>query len=244
MFSTHKRRGALVFRSARRLALGAMLSVGSLALVNAEAVGTQPATFVAHGKPVPASAHLATAMSATVLARAHRDWPNAVVVTSGVIDRPGDFVVAANNSAGYVRILAVERTTHDRQLTPTPASSNLSIPGAPVHAAAWSGCRGFWTNWYVFSGTSLAGVQSLNVGFCSNNSSVWKNWGPDCPFHSGAYFGGYDQGGWCGYGNGNPAMAGVNFWVSPYTTPFYKAWGYVRFDVYANGITHYYGSCC
>ena len=97
-------------------------------------------------------------------------------------------------------------------------------------AAAATGCQGFWRSYsltYWLSGT-------VNVGLCSNGSSTWSVWGPDCgvsiwPIYAWEFI---TNKTWCGvYNNrGTFVQPGENFTLNPYLTPWwplYICW--VRF---------------
>lgn len=137
-------------------------------------------------------------------------------------------------------------------LTPSVSTIANNPTGAllgGVQAAGSSnvGCRGYWLEWDIYDPLgSYSGAAHLNTGWCGNGTRVWQNWGPDCPFSAGAVYGGNDSGGWCGVVRNNTPdpESGSNWWVSPYTTPFYKRWGYQRMHVYTSGSYNWYGACC
>jgi hypothetical protein len=119
----------------------------------------------------------------------------------------------------------------------------------PATASGTVGCRGYWLTWDVDDdgNGNWVGSQDLNTGWCGDSTNVWVNWGPDCNYHNAtAYYGGHDSGGWCGiFKNDTPnPESGVNWYVSPYTTPFYKRWGYQRQHMYVSGAYNWYGYCC
>jgi hypothetical protein len=106
-------------------------------------------------------------------------------------------------------------------------------------------------HWMVFN-LYVLGIawfkQHTNFGLCWNGSTIWRNWGPDC-YGDGSVliFSGTDQGGWCGvYNNGGTFVEpGANFWVSAYSAPWAKRWGWIRYHYNAHGqLTSVNGSCC
>lgn len=116
----------------------------------------------------------------------------------------------------------------------------------PSTAAATT-CGGFWKTMTIQSVGSTTSVD-VNVGLCWNGSTIWRQWGPDCKVRtSPVLFGGTDQGGWCGvYNNGGTYVEpGANFWISAFSAPSWKRWGYMRYHVNRFGqVTKLWGSCC
>ena len=120
---------------------------------------------------------------------------------------------------------------------------------APTGADALAGCEGFWVTFkysIYFGSYSFDYIQDhLNGGFCSNGSTVTRDWGPDCYVTELAVWG--NDSNWCGNyrpsGSGDLQM-GHNFDVWPYPAPWWKKYGYSRVEVYPDFGYSAWGSCC
>ncbi|MEK6191684.1 MAG: hypothetical protein AABM41_05070 [Chloroflexota bacterium] len=130
--------------------------------------------------------------------------------------------------------------------------AQVSAIGVPAVAAAIT-CGTFQGNF----GVGIAGIQvatsRTRIGVCSDGYRFTSI--PEPPYcyvtSIPAYFGGAQPpDGWCGYWYHSSARTvmttGNNFWVSAYAIPWWKRFGWMRFDLRAAPLSAYYlrGFCC
>jgi hypothetical protein len=99
---------------------------------------------------------------------------------------------------------------------------------------------GFWKQWEFYFGGWSVWQWHVNVGIKWTDATHYtKMWGADCYLTTvPGYFGGYDQGGWCGIYNPqipDTAQPGSNWWVSTYALPTFKRWFWMRYWAYSDG---------
>src|SRR6188474_3540962 len=102
-------------------------------------------------------------------------------------------------------------------LIPTTTAS-ASIPCPNAHP--------FYKNYPYGFGLPTAHV---NVGLCTDGSTVWANWGPDCSI---SYPGYISHATWCGVFNnhGRKVQPGMNWDLNPYPAPWWRyECGWLRF---------------
>jgi len=130
--------------------------------------------------------------------------------------------------------------------------SQVSAVGVQAVVAAIT-CGTFQGNF----GVGIAGIQvatsRTRIGVCSDGYRFTSI--PEPPYcyvtSIPAYFGGAQPpDGWCGYWYHSSARTvmttGNNFWVSAYAIPWWKRFGWMRFDLRAAPLSAYYlrGYCC
>lgn len=122
-------------------------------------------------------------------------------------------------------------------------TSGIGPTGGPrngISPMTYGVTYGFWKQMdFYIEGWSLF-QWHVNAGIRWASARSWtKAWGADCYLTSvPGYFGGYDQGGWCGIydpGYNDVVQPGSNFWISPIPLPLYKRWGWMRYWAYSDG---------
>lgn len=119
-------------------------------------------------------------------------------------------------------------------------AQGTSQADGPLGVLSYGTTYGFWKQidfsilgWSIFQWHVNTGIKWTDA------THYTKMWGVDCYLTSvPGYFGGYDQGGWCGIYNpqiANTAEPGSNFWISPIPLPLWKQWAWMRYDAYSSG---------
>ncbi|HXN03767.1 MAG TPA: hypothetical protein VN895_02920 [Candidatus Acidoferrum sp.] len=108
-------------------------------------------------------------------------------------------------------------------------------------------CQGYWHSMTLYGRWWSMGTVHANVGLCYDGSTVWRNWGVDCP--SEPTFGYWINTSWCGtfydnpyWGNGRQTIqAGQNFSYGACIT-WNGNWGCYRWNGYMRYQVNDYGS--
>jgi hypothetical protein len=99
----------------------------------------------------------------------------------------------------------------------------------PTTKASANVCKPFYKDYSYGFGLPTA---HINVGLCTNGSTVWKVWGPDCSI---SYPGYISHATWCDvYANHQKyVQPGMNWDMNPYFAPWWRyECGWVRFTAW------------
>jgi hypothetical protein len=194
-----------------------------LALVVASSFWLAPAVSAAAASPSSQTIKMDTATCGSMLTALRGVRLSLSPANQYVVDHAGTGDCRVTSSSGNVR--------------PTSTADVLA------------GCSGYWSTFrytVYFGNWGFDYLQDhLNGGFCSNGTTVTRDWGPDCYVTTLAVWGSGTD--WCGnyrpQGSGSLQM-GHNFHIFPYPAPWWNKYGYSRTQVNPDLGYSNWGACC